>query len=137
MTFPCWSNARTCQAYVRQGVSRCICVCRSEALAIAREVEHAYALGLAQRTLGRIAHSAGAPAETVRLLDEALETFTVSHARFEVARTRLDLARVAGVRGDRAAAAAHLAQARALFSELRVPRYLEVTERLMKQASDR
>ena len=52
---------------------------------------------------------------------------------FEVGRTRLDLAEIARARGDLDAAAQHVEDARRVFVELRVPRYVERAEELTRE----
>jgi hypothetical protein len=49
-------------------------------------------------------------------------------ARFEVARTRLDLAALAHARGQSTACAEHLAEAHREFQALAVPRWVERAE---------
>jgi len=99
-----------------------------EALAVTEEVRIRYGGGMAQRALGRIACAAGEREEAERWLQEALESFSAIEAPFEVARTRLDLALVAGA--GSAGAAAQLGEARRLFAELGLPVYVEKAERL-------
>ena len=53
--------------------------------------------------------------EAARLAAEALDTFQVIEARYESARTGLELAAIAAARGDPAAAQTYLADARRLF----------------------
>ncbi len=99
-----------------------------EALAVTEGVHFRYGSGMAQRALGRIAREAGDPAEAETWLQEALESFRAIQAPFEVGRTRLELARLAGAGSEKAAA--HLGEARRIFTELRLPGYVERTERL-------
>jgi tetratricopeptide (TPR) repeat protein len=99
-----------------------------EALAVTEEVRFRYGSGMAQRALGRIARAAGDREEAERWLREALESFSAIEAPFEIARTRLDLALVAGAGSE--AAAAQLGEARRLFAELGLPVYVEKAERL-------
>jgi class 3 adenylate cyclase/tetratricopeptide (TPR) repeat protein len=99
-----------------------------EALAVTEGVKFRYGSGMAQRALGRIARAAGDLAEAGRWLGDALESFRAIQAPFEMARTRLDLALLAGA--GSAEAALHLGQARRLFADLGLPRYAEEAERL-------
>ena len=87
----------------------------------------------AQRALGRIALAAGAFSEATERLLEALETFAAIGARFEEASTRLDLAACAGRQDEGERAAAHLAEALALFNRLPAPMYRERAERLASE----
>lgn len=66
-------------------------------------------------------------------LKEALLTFGSIEARYDVARTHLDLAALAHAQGNREAVKAHLGQAYRLFETLRVPNYVERTEQLSKE----
>ena len=99
-----------------------------EALAITEKVGFRYGSGMAHRALGRIARKAGPASEAEVWFREALESFRSIQALFEVARTRLDLALLAGA--DSEAAALQLGEARRLFAELGLPRYVDEAERL-------
>src|SRR5262249_29220482 len=91
-----------------------------------------YAVGCAQRALGRAAHQRGNLAEADARLREALATFCGYDGRFDVARTRLDLAALAHAQGDRETAIGHLREARMLFGVLRVPTYVERAEAIAR-----
>jgi tetratricopeptide (TPR) repeat protein len=91
------------------------------AVATARDGGYAAPLGFARRLLGRVLRAEGRLDDAAFELSGALETFAASEARFEVARTHLDLAELAHARGDPARAAQHLAAAAGGFGELRVP----------------
>lgn len=99
-----------------------------EALAVTEEARFRYGGGMAQRALGRIARLAGEPEEADRWLREALESFQAIEAPFEVARTQLELAVVAGAGSD--GAAWQLGEARRIFAELGLPVYVGKTDRL-------
>jgi DNA-binding SARP family transcriptional activator len=79
-------------------------------------------VGAAQRLLGRIAQAHGQHADAERYLVAALQTYTECGARFEAARTCVDLAATLGARGNRDAARAHLASALGIFAAARAPR---------------
>jgi DNA-binding NtrC family response regulator/tetratricopeptide (TPR) repeat protein len=100
---------------------------------ITREVGYAYGYGWAQEALGRIAHTRGDLEEAESCFRGALETFVRTHARFMVARTRLDLAELARARGDRDAAVSHLREAHSLFATLRVQRDAARVQRLAQE----
>jgi ATP/maltotriose-dependent transcriptional regulator MalT len=104
-----------------------------QALEIALAPSFPFAVGCAQRVLGRIAHQRGSLEEADARLREALATFGGFDGRFEVGRTRLDLAALAHAQGDREAAIGHLREARLLFEALRVPRYVERAEALARE----
>jgi tetratricopeptide (TPR) repeat protein len=99
-----------------------------DALALTEEVKFRYGSGMAQRALGHVARKSGDRIEAERWSREALESFLAIEAPFEVARTRLDLALLAGA--GSAEAAAQLGEARRIFAELGVPRYVDEAERL-------
>jgi hypothetical protein len=83
---------------------------------------------MAQRVLGRTAREEGDQEGAETWLREALETFRSIQAPFEAGRSLLELARAAGA--GSAEAMLHLAEARRIFTELRVPFYVERAERL-------
>jgi transcriptional regulator with PAS, ATPase and Fis domain len=91
------------------------------ALATARAGGYAAPLGFAQRLAGRVLRAEQRLDDAAVELSGALEAFAGSEARFEVARTHLDLAELAHARGDHARAASHVTAAAAGFGELRVP----------------
>ena len=64
---------------------------------------------------------------------EALQGFQGIHARFDVARTRLDLAMLSRRREDQRTAASHAAEARRIFLELALPKHVERTDQLTAQ----
>lgn len=103
-----------------------------QGLELARRIEYQWGAALAQRTLGRIAHSRGNLAEARTYFQAARDTFASIHSRFELARTHLDLATLAHAQGDAEAAAAHLSIARAWFTRLQVPKYVERAEHLAR-----
>jgi tetratricopeptide (TPR) repeat protein len=102
----------------------------SQGYELASSIQHGWGAALAQRTLGRLAHTRGNLAEAEVLLQEALGTFASIHAWFEAGRTHLDLAALAHAQGNQEGATAHLTQAQALFTALQVPRYVERTTHL-------
>jgi tetratricopeptide (TPR) repeat protein len=104
-----------------------------QALAVTEGVRFRYGSGMAQRALGRIARVAGDPEEAATRLREALESFRSIQAPFEVGRTRLELALLAGPGSEEAAI--QLGEARRIFAELRLPGYIERTERLAGELS--
>jgi tetratricopeptide (TPR) repeat protein len=101
-----------------------------QGLELARRIAHGWGVALAQRTLGRIAHSIGNLAEAQAYLQEARDSFASIHGRFELARTHLDLAALSYIQGDAESAAMHLSTARAWFARLQVPKYVERAEQL-------
>jgi predicted ATPase len=102
----------------------------SRSFALARDIKSWGAVGLAKRALGRLAQAYGAPTEAARHLHEALQIFIATSARFEQARTHLDLAALTLAQGEQAEAARHLAEASALCTALDVPSYVERARQL-------
>ena len=68
-----------------------------------------------------------------QFFQEALETFSSIHSRFELARTHLDLASLAHIQDNRDTAATHLSTAYAWFKKLQVPKWVERTEQLAQE----
>lgn len=99
-----------------------------EALTITEGVAFRYGSGMAQRALGRIARAMGDREGAETWLGQALESFRSIQAPFEMGRTRLELALVAGA--GSAEAGRQLGEARRIFAELRLPRFVENVERL-------
>ena len=89
-----------------------------------------YGVGLVRRLLGRVAVAEGALTDAAALLAQARDVFVSIDAPHEVGRTELALAELARAQKDAEACRAHASHARALFRQLRVPRYVERTERL-------
>ncbi|MGH7312062.1 MAG: ATP-binding protein [Candidatus Rokuibacteriota bacterium] len=89
------------------------------------------------RALGRLAWAQGDVAEAERRLLEALQVFVEIGARFEAARTRLDLAEIARARGDLHAAARYAAEARDALQALGVLSYAARAAELARPFGDR
>lgn len=124
-----WFSAFLAEAYLFSG--RPIEEARKlagEAFATTEGVNFRYGSGMAQRALGRIARVDGDRKGARTWFEEALESFRSIQAPFEVARTRLDLALLAGSGSEEAAR--QLGEARRIFAELKVSGYVEQTERL-------
>ena len=104
-----------------------------QTLEICTDVELVAGVGFSNQALGRIAQAEGALPEAKKYLTDALRALNSIRARFEVGRTRLFLASLAAVRGDRGAAAANLREAHSLFRTLRIPKYVERAEELTRE----
>jgi tetratricopeptide (TPR) repeat protein len=100
---------------------------------ISRRVNHPWGIGLAQRILGRIAHTSGNLPEAEAYLQEALATFSSLQAQYDLARTHLDLASLAHSQGNYDIATMYLSTAYAWFKTLQVPKWVEKTERLARE----
>ena len=101
-----------------------------QGLEMTLHVNAAQGAGWAQRTLGHIAQAEGDAAEAARRLEDAASTFATIGARYEEARTRLDLAALFHARGDRGMAAREMERATLLLRELGVRRYDRVLSAL-------
>ena len=97
---------------------------------LSRRIKHPWGIGLAQRTLGRIAHTSGNLAVAEMHLQDALATFDAIQARYDLARTHLDLTSLAHTQGNQDTATTHLNQAYAWFKTLQVSKWVERTEQL-------
>ena len=104
-----------------------------QALTMNTDLGFAWGIGLAQRTLGRIAHTSGNLAEAARHLQDARATFDAMEARYDLARTHLDLASLASTQGNQDAATSHLSTAYAWFKTLQMPKWVERTEQLVQE----
>lgn len=91
-------------------------------LEIGRTGEMMFNVGLAQRTLGRIALVESDWQEAVSRLSAALATFAECGAAFEAARTRLDLLRVPPLNGHDREARSDIAAALSAFEAAPAPR---------------
>ena len=125
-----WFNAWLSDALRQHGETERARQVALEAVEIGRAVKNPYAPARAQRVLGRIALSEGALADAERYLTEAHDAFAAARSRFELGETLLALAELARAQGQPAATAAHLAQAREIFTAIGSPRYVELTDRL-------
>jgi tetratricopeptide (TPR) repeat protein len=102
-------------------------------LEITRGARYSFGVGYGERILGRIALATNALDEAESQLTAARETFETMGADFEVARTRLELAELAGRRGNRERARSDLGLAQQTFARLHVPRYVERVERRARE----
>ncbi|RMF86967.1 MAG: hypothetical protein D6736_13850, partial [Nitrospinota bacterium] len=104
-----------------------------QGLELTQRYSHRPGIGLAHRTLGRIAQSEGDFSTASNHLQQALQVFTTIQARFETGRTHLDLAYLARRQGMQGAMASHLHEAHRLFRTLQAPHYLEKTAHLANE----
>jgi tetratricopeptide (TPR) repeat protein len=104
-----------------------------QGLELARRIKFPWGVGCAQRTLGRIAHARGDLAAAATYLQDARATFDAIEARYDLARTHLDVAALAHTQGDQDTATTHLSIASAWFNKLQVPKWVEQTEQLARE----
>jgi hypothetical protein len=128
-----WYMAWVSEAYLQERHPEIARDLASQSMTIAREAKFWFGVGAAQRTLGRIAHSSGEVLAAHSSLHDALATYASIQARFELARTHLDLASVAHTQGKQATATTHLSTASAWFKTLQVPKWMERTEHLAQE----
>ena len=121
------------QAYLATGQIENAFDLAHQGLELAEEVENLWGSGLAQRAIGRIAHTRGDFAESITRLQEAHKTFLSIQARYELARTHLDLASLSYTQNDRDTTTTHLRTAYAWFQKLQVPKWAERTEQLAQE----
>jgi DNA-binding SARP family transcriptional activator len=104
----------------------------AHALQLSEAAGMPFALGLAQRALGRIAFAAGKTEDAAERFEQALATFARCSAAFEAARTHMDLAALRAGQGDKHAAQEHLARAAATFETADAPRRVAQTRELAR-----
>jgi class 3 adenylate cyclase/tetratricopeptide (TPR) repeat protein len=90
-------------------------------LQLTRDARFLFGVGYGERALGRVATAQGAFVEAHEHLQAASRTFESIGGRFELARTRLDLAALAGRAGNPESLQDHVSAAAALFAELQLP----------------
>lgn len=100
----------------------------AQGLQLTSETRYLHGVGWGQRLFGRIERARGRLPEAEAHFHQARETFASIGARFELARTYLDLAELAHARGSAEMAAAHLSGARDLFIAMRIPKYVARSE---------
>jgi hypothetical protein len=105
----------------------------AEGLTVGRQGQSWSQAATNERTLGLIDHAEGAFADAQSRLEAALTTFVSVEARFEAGRTHLDLATLAHAQGDPEAVRTYLADARAAFVALGLPKHVERAEQLARR----
>ncbi|MGH8712527.1 MAG: adenylate/guanylate cyclase domain-containing protein [Casimicrobiaceae bacterium] len=130
LQFCAWFRTMLAEAYLLNGECDKANDVVLGALEVSTDTQFLLGEGLSRQVLGRIALVSGAVAEAKRNLDAAAATLGSIGARFELARTRLELAAVGEAQGDREAVVLQLKEARDLFMSLRIPLYVERTDRL-------
>ena len=120
--FCAWFKTMLGEAYLASGALEKAAAVVREALDTSTKMQFAIGIGLSQQTLGRIALAEQEFTSAERELHAALAALTAVGATFEIARTRLALARLAHVTGDEASSREHDAQALHLLAELGIDR---------------
>jgi len=96
-----------------------------ESLSLAQASAYRTGAAWAQRALGRLAASTDAVGKAAEYFRAALQTFDAMQARFESARTHLDLAELVHRQGYLKTALRHFNSAATQFQALHVPTYVE------------
>ena len=128
-----WFRTMLAEAYCLDGQMDKAREVAGGALETCQDANFALGMGLSHQALGRAALAESLPEEAETHLQEALRIFATTGARFEQGRTHLELASLAGTRGDQGAASANLRGAHSLFETLGVPKYLGRTEQLARE----
>ena len=128
-----WFSAFLAEAYLRSGRLDEARDLALQALSTTEAVRFRYGSGMAQRALGHVAREDGDAEGAETWFRGALESFRSIQAAFEVGRTWLELAQLAGAGSEPAAAS--LDEARRIFAALRLPSYVARAERLAGAAS--
>lgn len=129
----CWTLCRLGDVELLDNRSGAARVHANKALALTEAVTFPLGRGLALRALGRAEEADRQLGDARVHLLEALQVFTSIEARFEVARTHLDLASLFHLQHDREGAKRHLDEARGLFETLEVPRYVERSDAIARE----
>ena len=115
-----WAAAWLSEAHLALGEINAASVRAAKAIDLGREIQFPLAVGLGQRTLGRIARTSGDLAVAERELAAASSTFSAIGARYELARTQVEMAAVAQALGRTASAHQQLESAHRLLAQLGV-----------------
>ena len=125
-----WFQAYLGEAYLLDGQFDSARNLAQQAWNLSENVQHPWGVALAQRLLGRIGNAQGDTAMAAEHLGKALQRFASMSARYELARTHLDLASLAHRHNNQDAAATHLSAAYAWFQKLQTPKWAEKTAQL-------
>jgi tetratricopeptide (TPR) repeat protein len=134
MQLRCWFRTILGDAYVLQGDLDKARRVVGKALDVSTDIQFLLGVGLSKQVLGRIACAQGDMSEATRNFDDAIVNFGLIGARFELARTHLDLAMLAQSEGDGNGLRKQARQAEELFSALQVPKYVDRASRLGEQS---
>ena len=120
--FRAWFRTMLGEAYLASGELDKATAVVSEALETSSGMQFAVGAGLSRQVLGRIAQAQGNLAQAEQHLNDAVTLLTAVGALFDLARTKLALAKLKSDLGDKNASASQLREARILFDEVRNPR---------------
>lgn len=125
-----WFSVFLCEAHLLKGDLEKARNLAVRKLDLTTGANYRYRMGLAQRTLGRVALAGGALSEAQTHLSQALRAFAAVEARLELGRTHLAFAELAYAQKNSEATAVYLNEAREVFQTLELPRWVERTEQL-------
>lgn len=133
LQFRAWFRTMLGEAYLLNGESDKADTVAQQALEASTNMQFLIGVGLSKQVLGRIARARGAHVAAEQILEEASAIFSSVGARFELARTHLELAALADVQNDHKDATSHLTEARSLFVALHVTKYVERVDQFSEQ----
>ena len=133
LQFRSWFRSMLGDAYVLSGDFASARRVVDKALEVSTEIQFLLGVGWAKQVLGRIELAENHVAEATRNFTEAVASLSVIGARFELARTHLDLAALARNQSDDEFRRSQLLQANRLFSELQASKYVDRTRRIGEQ----
>jgi class 3 adenylate cyclase/tetratricopeptide (TPR) repeat protein len=131
--FRAWFRTMLGEAYLQNGESDKAQDIARAALEASIESRFLFGIGLSKRLQAGIARARGDNAAAKQNLDEAATILTSIGARFELARTQLELAEIGEAMSEREYAETQLHTARASFVDLHVPKYVERAGRLCER----
>jgi tetratricopeptide (TPR) repeat protein len=127
-TLHAWTGAWLGEALLALGKVDHASAQATEAVDRGRRAQFPLAVGCGQRVLGLIARFTSAFADADRHLDEAFQVFHNIGARYDMARTLIEQARLAHLQGAPERARALLTRARETFVTLDVPNWVDRTD---------
>jgi tetratricopeptide (TPR) repeat protein len=119
--FRAWFRTMLGEAYLASSALEKATVVVRDALESSSEMQFAFGVGLSRQLLGRIAQAQGNLAQAERDLNDAAALLMAVGALFDLARTKLTLAKLASDLGDENASASQFQEARILFAKLGIP----------------
>ena len=125
LQFRAWFRTMLSEAHLLDGDAGKAGLIAGEALTGATGAGFRLGIGLSKQALGMVAARRSDHVEAARNLEEAVTILAAIGARFEAARTRLELAAIAEASGDREAARWQRQAARTAFAEAGARAYVE------------
>jgi tetratricopeptide (TPR) repeat protein len=133
LQFRAWFRTMLAEAYVLRGDIEKASVTVGSALTVSEQSQFMIGVGLSRQILGRIDCARGALRDAARNLEEARAVLTTVGARFELARTYVELANLAVAEWCPTCAQYHRKEACDLFIALKVPD-IEMTKTVVEIA---